>query len=147
MSNKKKSAAKVPESPRKLDLVMNLVANIGLITIVVGAAMPLFHAPIDTAQFVYAAGACLTLVGRIFVPYRGDNTRIRRLFSMQIFAALAFVTAAFFMFYNDSQPNDWIAFTIVGAVLQIYASFMIEHLQRKEENAENDAKKHDNVQK
>lgn len=137
---KKKQTKEDNPQPRKSDLVMNLVANIGLILIVVGAAMPLFHGPIFAAQCVYATGAALTLIGRLFAPYRGDNIRVRRLFSMQIFAALAFVVAAFFMFYDQSSPNDWIAFTIVGALLQIYASFMIQHIEKKNEAAENDAK-------
>ena len=137
---KKKQTKEDNPQPHKSDLVMNLVANIGLILIVVGAAMPLFHGPTHIAQYVYVAGAALTLIGRLFVPYRGDNIRVRRLFSMQIFAALAFVVAAFFMFYDQSSPNDWIAFTSVGALLQIYASFMIQHIEKKNEAAENEAK-------
>ena len=137
---KQPSTAPVPAAPRKADVALSLLANVGLLLIVAGAAMPLFHGPIEAARYVYASGAALLLVGRLFMPYRGDSLRIRRLFSMQIFAALAFVVAAFFMFYEQSTPNDWIAFTIVGAVLQIYAAFMIQHLESRTKNGENGKK-------
>lgn len=147
MKKKNRKSADIPQPPRRLDLVMNIIANVGLVAIVISAAMPLLRGPLTVARYVYAIGAGLTLTGRLFVPYRGDSTRIRRLFSMQIFAALAFVVAAFFMFYSDSRPNDWIAFTIVGAVLQIYAAFMIEYLRGKEQNDAIDQKKPSDSQK
>ena len=43
---------------------------------------------------------------------------------------MCYVVAAGLMFYQPSA-RDWLAFLTVGAVLQVYSTFMIMHEEKK----------------
>lgn len=103
----------------------------GMTAIVIGLVMPLFTGPQDAVfKWVFAAGAVLNLVGRLFSPYTGTNFRVRRLVRIELWAALFFCVAVYFMFYGR-QPSDWIVFVLAGGAILTYTSIMIPIVQRK----------------
>lgn len=108
---------------------------IGLLTIAAGVLLPILSQGFDNDLFryIYAAGAGLTLLARFFqaAPPQGTPVRIKRLLRLESWSALIFCVAAFFAFYNRAEARDWLAFTLAGAVIQIYCSIALSIVQRK----------------
>ncbi|MDE7388652.1 MAG: hypothetical protein K2M97_05295 [Muribaculaceae bacterium] len=107
---------------------------LGLVLVMAGMTIPAATGSFDndTFRYVYAAGAVLTLLGRLFAqPYRGDNLRLRRLIRLQSWSAIFYCVAAFFCFYDRTSLRDWIVFTLAGAVVQIVCNVMISLQTRK----------------
>lgn len=103
----------------------------GMTAIVIGLIMPLFTGPQDAVfRWVFGAGAVLNLVGRLFSPYTGSNIRVKRLVRIELWAALFFCVATYFMFHG-TQPSEWIVFVLAGGAILTYTSIMIPIVQRK----------------
>jgi hypothetical protein len=103
-----------------------IASTIALLLIVAGTMMPLFnHGQGMAFRYVYAAGAVILLLARLFSPYTGKVTRARRLTRIEAWSAIFFCVAAFFMFYDTTTSRDWLAFTLAGGAIQIYTSIMI----------------------
>ncbi len=119
--------------------------TIGMILVMSGTLMPLFglmdyfSSGAESFKYVYATGALLLLIGRIFTPYKGDNFRVKRLSRIEFWGALFFCVAVFFMFYDKAGRTDWIAFTLAGGVIQVYTSIMIPRTLAKAQKDENKA--------
>lgn len=109
------------------------VATAGLIIVMVAAAMPLLHAAVSVSRIVYAVGAALVLVGKVFTPVpEGASLRLKRLYRLDVFCGLFFVAAAVFLFISGGGSTDWLAFTLAGGALQIYTSVMIPRMRSRE---------------
>lgn len=108
----------------------------GLLLIMTGTVMPLFGAG-PVFRWIYGAGALMLLAARIFTPYTGEVTRIKRLYRIESWSALFFCVATFFMFYQQAVMRDWLAFTMAGGAIQIYASIMIPREVAKENKRRN----------
>lgn len=119
---------------KKIETYKDLAISAGLLVMLVMAAMPLLNINEEWMRWVYAAGAALVLVVRLTQRYKGKNLRIRRLYVMQVMAAVMFCLSAFLTYYSTGT-TDWIAFLMAGSVLQIYAAFMIDKEKEKEAKA------------
>lgn len=102
---------------------------IGLLAVLFSTMAPFFfgHTPwiMASYKYIYCAGAAVMLVTRLFTPYRGDDFRLKRLHRIEAWIPIIFGVGAFFLFYRQDGLRDWIAFTLAGAVLQIYTSIAI----------------------
>lgn len=106
----------------------------GLILIVIGIFIPLFTGPHDPIyKYIFAVGAVMNFVGRLFTRYEGTNIRLKRLLRIEVWSGLFFCVAAFFMFY-DPDPRNWIVFVLAGGAIMTYSSLMIPRVQRKDSN-------------
>lgn len=117
-------------------IMKRYIPVIGLFVILVAAALPFFHLPREVSAWTYAVGSVTLLAGRFLNPApKGADIRLRRLFRMEIWAALVFVAGAVFLFLpvkpGAGAGNDWLAFTIAGGVLTVYTSIMIPREQRR----------------
>lgn len=122
-------------------LLLALV-SIGLLLIMGATVMPLFQFNGDTFRYIYAAGAALVLIGRLFTPYKGSNFRVKRLCRIEFWSALFFAVAVFFLFYPNAGRTDWLAFTLAGGIIQIYTSIMIPRtLAKAQKEADNNEQK------
>lgn len=130
-NNKSKIKAKeeiIGPRPKQFWLVLSTV---GLLLIVVGAFLPILQHDTTIAQmpptfrYIYAAGAVLLLVSRLFSPYKGTDIRVKRLYRIEAWSSIFFCVGAFFLFYDTTSSRDWLAFTLAGGAIQIYASVMI----------------------
>jgi hypothetical protein len=113
--------------------ISNLLVALGLLLMVVMAVMPLFNlfeASREWMRWLFAAGAAIVLVGRVMATYKGDSFRIKRLYRILIYSAILYCASALMMFYSRGT-NDWVGFLLAGLVMQIYASWMIEHESKK----------------
>lgn len=123
--------------PHQLSLMRNSplwiwLMNVGLLLIMLGTAMPLLNPDSTAFRYVYTAGAVIATACRFITPgYQGKLLRVKRLARIEIWACIMFCVAAFFMWYPQGRPNDWLAFTLAGGVLIIYTAFMIPRALRK----------------
>lgn len=118
------------------------LANIGLLTVMVAAALPLLRALPGSFGYIYAAGAALLLTGRFLtIPGKEEPLRVRRLGRMEIWTALIFIAGAVFIFLPQGKGNDWLAFTLAGGVLTIYTSIMIPRERSKALKEKKEGKK------
>ncbi len=118
------------------------LSNLGLLTILAAAALPLLRMANDIFGYIYAAGAAMLLIGRFLtLPSKDEPLRLRRLGRMEIWSALIFVAGAVFIFLPQGAGNDWLAFTMAGGVLTIYTSIMIPRERRKEATQKKPRKK------
>lgn len=118
------------------------LTNIGLLAIMVAAALPLLRMCREYFGYIYAAGAALLLIGRFLtLPAKDEPLRIRRLGRMEIWTALVFIAGAVFIFLPQGRGNDWLAFTLAGGVLTLYTSLMIPRERAKAKRKEKAAEK------
>jgi len=129
--------------PRQAWLV---TVNLGLVLIVAGTAIPLlritgFDSTGLIARILYSAGAAAVLIGRLFAPSTaGLPLRVRRLCRIEIWTGIIFCAGAFFWWYTPERM-DWLAFTLAGAVIQIYTSLTIPRAMDKAQGKEASAAK------
>lgn len=131
---------------------MEATATFGLILIAVAMLCPFFGLDggvtewFKVYKWVYAAGALIFTFSRLVsVNDPKDSLRLRRLRRLEFWAGMAFCIGAFFWFYNENKfstimyagplaiVKDTVLFSLVGAVLQVVASWMISFRQSKEE--------------
>lgn len=106
---------------------------VGMLLIAAGIVIPIISMNIhnDLFRYLYAAGALLTLIGRLFSPYDGDNARLKRLYRIETWSSLFFCAAAFLLFYDKTNLRDPLAFTLAAGIIQIYTSIMIpRHIKK-----------------
>lgn len=107
----------------------------GLLLVAAGVLMPILSGNISAPAFryVFAAGALLTLLARLFqpAPSNGIPLRVKRLLRLESWSALLFCVAAFFAFYSAPVLRDWLAFTLAGAAIQVYCSIALGIALRK----------------
>ncbi len=104
----------------------NILIIIGLLAMIVMAVMPLINLFQPWMRWAFAAGAALVLVARIVGIYNGPSLRIKRLHRILIASAMLYCTSALMMFLSQGT-NDWIGFLLAGVVVQLYATWMIDH--------------------
>lgn len=105
--------------------VSDLIIMVALILMLVMAALPLFDINEEWMRWAYAAGAGVIFVMRLTQRYSGENLRIKRLYRLNIVAAMMFCASAALTFFSVGT-GDWIALLMAGAVMQLYVSFMID---------------------
>ena len=100
----------------------------GLVALLAMAAMPLLGVTAVWTHWVYAAGAVLVLAARVMQqPGRGP-LRLRRLYRLLVVSALLYCASAAMVFWRRGTA-DWLAFLLAGAVMQLYATTMIDKVK------------------
>lgn len=117
---------------KKLSPILLIV---GLTALAVGILMPILTNNIlsNIFRYIFAAGAALTLIARLFAPApsQGIDIRTRRLLRLEQWSALLYCVAAFFVFYSYPTLRDWLAFTMAGASIQVYVSLALSLKKNK----------------
>lgn len=118
--------------------VWNILVTVGLLLIAAGTLIPilqghdtLYRDMPSTFKYIYTGGAVILLVARICSGYKGKVLRLKRLRRIEVWSALFFCVAAFFLFYEKDTTRNWLAFTLAGAAIQAFTSFMIPRVTRK----------------
>lgn len=103
----------------------------GLITVAAGCFIPLLTGPQALAyKIVFSIGAVLVLAGRLLARNNAPGLRSRRLVRMQVWVGLFFCVGAFFLWYSRN-PQDWLAFTLAGALIQCFVSISLPRALKK----------------
>lgn len=104
------------------------IASLALLIILIATALPILGVDGDTFRYLYTAGAALALVARLLTPRlpKSAPIRARRLQRIEVWTAIIFCAGAFFVwYYKHTAPNDWVAFTLAGGILQLYTSIAL----------------------
>ena len=109
--------------------IKDIIFKTSSMLVVVGALLPLFVFE-EWVPYIFAVGAAGMSVIRLITPYRGKNTRLRRLVLIELFATLILLFASYLMFKGG---NDWIVLLTISAFLQLYTSIAIPRAGNKEE--------------
>ena len=123
------------------------IATFGLILICVALVAP-FTSPasmdyLNVFRWIYGSGALIYLIARIVdVSDPKESLRLKRLRRMEFWAGIAFGLATAFWFIGQHRLGPYagalavlqntIMFTLVGAVIQIIASWLIYSQTKKE---------------
>lgn len=108
-----------------------LISIIALLMIMAATAMPFtplaYYTPFTGFalwRYIFTLGAIAFFITRLIAGNQFTELRLKRLQRMQFWAGVMFCVASFFIFY-EPNTNDWIAFTLAGALLQAYSTFVI----------------------
>lgn len=116
-------------------ILTNIVAPLGLLMILGATLVPFVLMHNATAQsiypFVYGAGALILLAARMFSRFPTDDIKLKRLHRMETWIGAIFLVGVGILFYNPTTLRDFLAFTMAGAVLQIYTSIAIPQREKK----------------
>lgn len=107
--------------------LMSLLASLGLLLIAVAVLFPILSGGFPESplyKWIYSAGALVCIVAAVFSPVpSGASVRDRRWKRIESWSAIFFCAATFFLWYPESTPRDWLAFTLAGAVIRIIVFF------------------------
>ena len=150
-SDKKATGAVDKAAVEKRRKTIESSATFGLILVAVALAAPFTDLTnfeyIRIFKWIYAPGALLFTIARIVgANDPADSLRVKRLRRLECWAGIALCVGAFFWFYNEGRFEDvlkvgsgaltylheTIIFSLVGALIQVIASWMIYYRQKKE---------------
>lgn len=111
----------------------------GLLVMLVAAVLPLLNVTAEWVRWTYAAAAVVVLVARLFTPSPGNSLRVRRLHRIGIMGAVLYCVSAAMLFLPRLSTqwalalngNEWVAFLLAGAVLQLYAMVVTDRELKK----------------
>ena len=144
-----------PSSLQKRRRLAEHTATFGLLLVCVALIVPFFNPAnlgmVSIFKWVYGSGALIFTIARVVaVNDPTDSTRLRRLRRLEFWAGIAFMIGAFFWFYEENHLSAFgpyvgvlailrntIMFSLVGAVIQLIASWMIVGQTRKEKEEKN----------
>lgn len=145
-----------PQELEQLRRKVELTAGFGLIIIAVGLLVPLFNL-LDTSvlsqfKWVYSTGALIYLIARsVDISDPSEPPRLKRIRRMEFWGGMAFAVGAFFWFYDAGRfgpmagtlavIRNTILFSLVGAMIQVVAAWLIYFVARKEEKKKASAEK------
>ncbi len=112
---------------------------LGLLILATGALLPLLNVHWPWTRWIFCGGALLALLAQLLQLRTEPTVRLTRLRRIAVVSALLYCLSGALLFY-DPRPVNWIPFLLAGAVLQIYSSWMIEHLTAKEKTQRHDKK-------
>lgn len=107
-----------------------LLFQVSAIAILASAILENFEATATIAKWVIIAGAAGYAATTFTTPYPGKSIRGKRLFNIQVFAALLFCVSAYLM---HVELRAWVITLLVGAILTLYSAIVIPIAYRKEQ--------------
>lgn len=122
-------------------------ATFGLLLILVALVSPLTSPAnveyLDVFRWIYGSGALIYLIARaVDVSDPSESVRLKRLRRMELWAGISFGIATAFWFIGQHRLGDaagaaavlWntIMFTLVGALIQVIASWLIYSQSKKD---------------
>lgn len=126
---------------------IEITATFGLILICVALIAP-FTNPADVGalsvyRWIYGSGALIYLIARaVDSSDPEESIRLKRLRRMEFWAGISFGIATFFWFYTQAHMGPYVGmlaimrntilFTLVGAIIQIIASWLIYSQVKKD---------------
>ena len=128
---------------KQLNKIESIIMVVGALLMVVGAVMGLFK--LSWFPFVYAVGAIGFASMQMLQRYEGRNLTIKRLRGIMVLSDVLFLFTAVLMFANQGNAlgldwiyylnyikNNWVVLLLLAAILQLYATYRIDHELEKE---------------
>lgn len=106
--------------------ILGLMTIIAALSILAATVLFLYY-PQISIYTLGAGGLCLVFV-RLFRDTEGMTLRQKRACRIELFSALLITAAAWFM---QMGQQEWLALLLSGAILQLYASFIVSREEKK----------------
>ena len=127
---------------KKLSRLQSAIFSLGGILLIIGAIIYKFE-PVIVAPAIFSTGALFYVIMQWLQSYEGNNTTIIRLRKIQVLSGVMILFSAVLMIANRwvydiyaftkiDIYNSWIAFLMVGAVLQVYTVFRMDNELKKQ---------------
>lgn len=120
----------------KREQIINTCLSISMLLLLAMAMLPLLKITWAPAPYVYAVGAVGAFVSKLFEKYKGSDPGLKRLYKLGKVSVSCYLMSAILMiyglYYDPTVAVDWLAFLTAGATLQVYVSFRIAHIEKKE---------------
>lgn len=110
--------------------IKELFFQISSILLLIGA-FGYFYIP--SFKYVLLVGVAGFAATTLTTKYPGKSIRGKRLYNMQVFAAVIMIVSVFLLF---TGYNIWILLLSIAAVLILYSSIVIPRELKKEENSQ-----------
>ncbi len=131
---------------QQLNRIENIIFAIGAILLVIGSAANIFIQ--SWAPWVFSVGTVMFVLMQFKQGYNGTSHTIHRLKNMITLSDILLIATALLMFANQQKDlfgishityvqyihNSWVLTLLVAAILQLYATYRIDHELRKEAN-------------
>ncbi len=114
------------------ETIKDIIFKTSALLVLAGAILPLFVTA-AWVPYIFAIGAAGMSIVRLTTPYKGKNTRLRRLVLIELFGTLMLLFASYLMFRGGT---DWLVILTISAVLQVYTAFLIPHVVAQEKQGE-----------
>lgn len=101
--------------------IKDIIFKTSALLVLAGTALPLFIHK-TWVPYIFAIGAAGMSVTKLTTPYKGKNTRLRRLVLIDLLSTLMLLFVSYTMFRGG---NDWIVLLAISAALQVYTAFVI----------------------
>lgn len=106
--------------------IKNLSYVVGTMLVLISAVLVMEHVQYGTILF--AVGAALVILHKLWSQYRGDDFRLRRMNRYQFFSAILLVGCSYLQFKG---LNSWVVLLLVVAVLELFLSFRITKYEKR----------------
>ena len=123
----------------KKEVILNILLSIGMLALLVSAFLPLVlnsYSLYPWLRYIFVAAAFI-IAGVRVLPRLGSrkekkySLRVRCLQAIEFWSSLCYLISALFLL-SDPYHSTWLGFLTAGAVIQVYASFMIDRVLKKE---------------
>lgn len=109
--------------------IKNIIYQVSALLIILAAVVHSFDVVI--AKYSLIVGAIGFVSMTFLTPYPGKSIRGKRLFNIQVFAAILIAIGAYLM-YNDNE--GWVVVLLIAAVQTLYCAIMLPRAYKDEEN-------------
>lgn len=107
---------------------------LGTLLLLVSAVLVMEH--IRYGTYLFAIGASLVILNKLWNQYRGDDFRLRRMNRYQLFSAILLVGCSYLQFYDQ---NSWVVLLLIVAVMELFVSFRISAYEKLIETEKKEA--------
>lgn len=108
--------------------VKNIIFQMSAILIVLSAIIHSFDTTV--AKYSLIAGAAGFIFSTFTTPYPGKSLRGKRMFNIQVFAALLMAVAAYLMYIDY---KGWVVVLFIAAIQTLYCAFMLPRIYKQEQ--------------
>lgn len=107
---------------------------LGTLLLLVSAVLVMEH--IRYGTYLFAIGASMVILNKLWNQYRGDDFRLKRMNRYQLFSAILLVGCSYLQFHDQ---NSWVVLLLIVAVLELFVSFRISAYEKLIETEKKDA--------
>ena len=124
--------------------VLGYIANIGEVLVLIGAAF--WITGWEFINYVFAVGALLFTVGRLFEKHPESTITLRRLYIQRTIGVVVLILAALLMFFYDringfeisdyevhATASAWLLPFFIFVVIELYTAFRIPSELKKQD--------------
>jgi hypothetical protein len=90
---------------------------LGTLLLLVSAVLVMEHVRYGT--YLFAIGASLVILNKLWNQYRGDDFRLKRLNRYNLFSAILLVGCSYMQFHD---MNSWVILLLLVAILELFVS-------------------------